>query len=905
MAKKSLQRSALNSTLPKKPKSSQRTKKPASGVTAKRAKEPEPVPASDPEKVWVEAGIPSEVSSPGSCQEFFHSVCKTDGDDYATFIKPWPYWSNEGWRAGQLRLQNWVRNDNLRWVPLNGTEANIGPSSVNSCHVRALVERESNSEDSRLQLGRALEPEGTPPPANQEEALLRYYGYVRRKREGESYPDGVRELEAMSDTELRELAKANGYIRVFTHNPGFESDPHDAIVDVRDFGIGIAPDDFEKTILSLGRGNKYLDLFLIGEFGQGGSNTIQYSDHVIIVSRAYGSDVVGFTVVQLQIQNGIASIRYLVDANGKIPRISAKEAGNFKHGTLIRHVGYIKSGLQGRLDSKSLYGRMRSLRAFTAMPRMVELCEGRAAKEETKGTNKGRPFYAHRHTCKGTFTDLRRAQYMGQKKARSADIIHYVSTTHNLGTQVQGIHSFELGYVTVEYFVRNPFASKKQTASDSLKGDVDTNYPIIVTLGGQNHAQLPKTYITGPKHADLWAVGPWMAVHICADGLTAVGKRALFSSSRESLKAGIVKDAIIDNLVTLFRADPRLHELNRDIDRKSSRDLPQNSGAGFAQFAKSAGLRLDKFSSTQQIEVGSDPGDIRGPSRTHRRNPPSADLVDGWLVGVPEEGGLPEVGMSPGTKYGWHFKADCPDSWWRDAWDTTGRLYVRIEAPFLGKVSGIFADGKGYVRFVCSPNATPESEGRVVLVKDGVEHPLVVKVRSKSAPSGKRGRKVGPRGREESSGSGEYRTVKSPVLPPIPLTPTENAEMWERLGWGDGTEAGMAVTSQGQVLIYYNDQDPLLISYRGRAEKAGCLDKFKNNLVHMLMMFVYGPEGIGLSGGDFLDEPRLGDEFSPDVTPRLREGLRWQMLSTFRTLVVSAFVTAKSEKELEKKVAGS
>src|SRR5690606_20159198 len=45
-------------------------------------------------------------------------------------------------------------------------------------------------------------------------------------------------------------------------------------IDVLDRGIGIAPDEFDQTILSFHQGNKINKAYLAGAFGQGGSSTI-------------------------------------------------------------------------------------------------------------------------------------------------------------------------------------------------------------------------------------------------------------------------------------------------------------------------------------------------------------------------------------------------------------------------------------------------------------------------------------------------------------------------------------------------------------------------------------------------------------------------------------------------------
>jgi hypothetical protein len=54
-------------------------------------------------------------------------------------------------------------------------------------------------------------------------------------------------------------------------------------IDVIDDGIGISPEDFPGTILSLQRANKIQKWHLI--FGQGGASTLSFSDYAVIISR--------------------------------------------------------------------------------------------------------------------------------------------------------------------------------------------------------------------------------------------------------------------------------------------------------------------------------------------------------------------------------------------------------------------------------------------------------------------------------------------------------------------------------------------------------------------------------------------------------------------------------------------
>jgi hypothetical protein len=92
----------------------------------------------------------------------------------------------------------------------------------------------------------------------------------------------------------------NGYdrrIAVVLSPSGNESAP---TVDVVDDGIGLAPDQFPSTILSLQSGNKIQKWYLIGAFGQGGASALAFCDYALIVSRSKETPgKVGFTVIKI------------------------------------------------------------------------------------------------------------------------------------------------------------------------------------------------------------------------------------------------------------------------------------------------------------------------------------------------------------------------------------------------------------------------------------------------------------------------------------------------------------------------------------------------------------------------------------------------------------------------------
>ena len=71
-------------------------------------------------------------------------------------------------------------------------------------------------------------------------------------------------------------------------------------VDVIDQGIGITPEAFAGTILSLHQRNKMTKSYVMGAFGQGEHSTLAFCDYAVMVSRHCNNPrVVGFTVIRV------------------------------------------------------------------------------------------------------------------------------------------------------------------------------------------------------------------------------------------------------------------------------------------------------------------------------------------------------------------------------------------------------------------------------------------------------------------------------------------------------------------------------------------------------------------------------------------------------------------------------
>ena len=85
-----------------------------------------------------------------------------------------------------------------------------------------------------------------------------------------------------------------------------------------------------------------------------------FSKYVIIASRAYGSDHIGFTVVRYEElpadEYKTGRYVYLIEGDDVLA-VDAKD-GDLRHGTLIRHFGYDLTNYTSSAGPKGLYGAL-------------------------------------------------------------------------------------------------------------------------------------------------------------------------------------------------------------------------------------------------------------------------------------------------------------------------------------------------------------------------------------------------------------------------------------------------------------------------------------------------------------------------------------------------------------------
>lgn len=274
----------------------------------------------------------------------------------------------------------------LHWLPVGLERGNGGRIKLAGKPENPLAERLVNAMEALIELHRQLEllkDPKVPCPRNPREAVARYFGLIRLdeiaaldKDDKKTYENNVRIARKYCQIYLEQTIK-----------------PRQFVVTIRDKGIGQAPSDMHKTLLSLGQSDKADKPYMIGVFGQGGSSTFHASTYSIIFSRRApglenGGGGIGWTIVRHIYPKGTRSnyFAYLAQSeSGEVPFFSEMCADDigFEHGSYFKHINYDFGGTKSSV-ARSLYPALNHVLFSPVLP--YELYALRPEPELMQGT---------------------------------------------------------------------------------------------------------------------------------------------------------------------------------------------------------------------------------------------------------------------------------------------------------------------------------------------------------------------------------------------------------------------------------------------------------------------------------------------------------------------------------------
>lgn len=538
-------------------------------------------------------------------------------------------------------------------------------------------------------------------------------------------------------------------------------------VDVVDEGIGIRPEDFFSTILSLQSGNKITKRYLIGAFGQGGAATLAFCDYALILSRhRHDPANCGFTVVRvlnlnetykedcyayLALRNAQGSIivpscEIGSDAIELYTGIDSAKVPRFSKGTVVRHYSYKLTNLAGKLGpgTGNLYHHLHSTLFDPLFPfRVFDFRDPRSAREEL---------------VRGSRNRLMRLQQEGETESRT-EVKHYRPMEY-----VTPLGALD-ATVGIEYWV--VINQKKVKGDYVLRAQshelfVETGYPIVGTLNGQNQGQINGRML---KEVGLGMVGRHIVIHLDATNASNRVRRELFSTSREGFKDGPVLEDLIRVLRHMLEEDENLFAIERELtERIAKREAETTSEEVRRQVTSllaEAGLQV-REEGPSFGEGGKEKQAIRRPrKRRYRTAEPLPTLpfpqVMRFEIVAPSE--VLQCAINDNELILVETDADAE-------FDRQGRLAIRCEPPLLEQASKAPLRG-GRVRWRFRPKAEAKA-GETGLITAAITRidgsQITDQIRFEILPA------------MEEAAKREKGFV--PPFKIVPINPYDNAEEW-------------------------------------------------------------------------------------------------------------------------------
>lgn len=419
-------------------------------------------------------------------------------------------------------LMSITEDYSVSWLPVGGRQDNIATINIGTDPAAGLTERITNAIDAVLDLEwhKQGKPADISSPRNAVESWFKI-------KEGK-----LRNIKRSDfDKEITDLARK---VKVTLRDSERENNPS---VEIRDAGIGIRPEDFSKTILSLHGGNKLKKLFLMGAYGQGGSTALSYNNYTIIISKPFYIDkkekpFVSWTIVRIN-QGDVNTdkhewFEYLIDKKTGNPLTLEIPDSKFEPGTLVRHIAMDLSKYKGAITqlTGSLWYLSHNYLFDTVLPFTIS-----DERKKIKQIENRSVLGNNRRLTTGETTEYKREVPL----------------------------TFKDGKVIIYYWVLS------QEGTDNPKERI-TQYtlasqPVVITFNGQKQGTLSNSIIK--NELKLPFLERYLIVQIECDKLDNESKRQLFSSTRETLRDTSLLDELKKLTVDTLSADDDLKVLDR------------------------------------------------------------------------------------------------------------------------------------------------------------------------------------------------------------------------------------------------------------------------------------------------------------------------------------------------------
>ncbi|MBX9964822.1 MAG: hypothetical protein K2Y35_17310 [Burkholderiales bacterium] len=529
----------------------------------------------------------------------------------------------------------------IKWRPVGGNDNNLAIIGIGSDPAAGVIERTTNAIDSVLELEWVTKGEPTS-ITSPRMATEKWFGI----KEGR--------LANYRTNDLKKLEKHAARVEISLRDSDRDDKP---TIDIRDYGIGILPEDFAESILSLNKNRKLRKLFLAGAFGQGGSSALAYSPLTLICSRkanVHGGKPHPFAFTVVRFNPGDANVdkhgvyEYMVDGKTGCPITLNVPEDEFPAGTLVRHltmeVGKYNAVMTA--PTGSLWFLVHNYLFDPVFPFRIQ--DKRTGKNPTARMVTGN----HRLLSQGEHTEYQRDATL----------------------------TFRDGSVQVKWWV---LSAEGESARARLTQYVMVSQPVVVTYNGQKQGYFPNTIIK--DDLKLPYLDRYLVVHVDCDKLDADSRRQLFPTTREALRDTPIGDDLRRLVIDTLAGDDDLRRL--DQERKQRYIKQEDQGA-----VDAIRRRLAKRVKSMTITGGEGTGP--------RVTPPSGDPVPSKRQPIPVQDPptyLKITGATPrrvyaGRSFTIKFETDARPDYFVSA----DNFIAVISPPSLGQYTGTASVREGY-----------------------------------------------------------------------------------------------------------------------------------------------------------------------------------------------------------------
>jgi hypothetical protein len=645
----------------------------------------------------------------------------------------------------------------LAWKPVGDNENNLAIINLGSDPAAGVIERITNAFDAILELewNERGEPSHLMSPRT---AVEQWFGI----RDGR-----LANVDDLDDPDIVALSK-----RVVASIHDSER-PDRPTIQIRDFGIGIAAEDFTGSILSLNKSRKLRKLFLAGAFGQGGSTALAYSPYTMILSRARSGrgqgpgrprvNPVAATIVRFN--SGDARIdkhgvyEYMIDHATGQPLTFVVPERDFGHGTLVRHVSMEISKYKSVITSPtgSLWFLAHNYLFDPVLPFRIE---------------------EHRNNS-------------GHGAARSVGGNNrLLSRSRNTEYQRSATLTFRDGTVVITWWV---LSAEGESARDRITQYAQASKPIVVTYNGQKQGDFPNTVIKAELR--LPYLERYLIVHVDCDKLDNESRRQLFPTTREALRDTAIGEDLRRLIVDTLAGDDNLHRLDRE---RKQRYISRVDSTAVENIRRRLASRV------RNVIMASSGG--RGP----RTAPPEGthQPTNRPPIPIQEPPTFLEVtSPSPrkvyaGRRFTIQFRTDADPNYFLNP-DT---FIAVIDPPSFGQYSGTtnVREGYGTAYFVANEDLAIGSRAAIT-----------IEVRPRRAASLRATLELEVTEVPTAAGSGEGR-VPTPNI--IPIWVTEGQPFWVENNWSHASVAKV-IRSEDSIEVYVSADNAKLNGLIARAQR--------------------------------------------------------------------------------------